>query len=416
VIRGDLASYIQDAHEKYGAAVRVAPEEISFISGETAWQDIYGFRTGKNKTPPYLKDGKWYTKLPNTAPSILIADEADHSRMRRNLSHAFSDKAIKEQEPLVQGLVDLLVNRLHEQVEENNPTVDIMRWYNYTTFDIITDLTFGEPLYCLRDKDYHPWVVMIAASMKINTIKARTKQFAAFVYIDMLMGLFIDKKALENKRMEFYGLISAKVSKRIAEGTQRPDFISHILRNEEKAELALTKPELDSNALILMVGGSETTATVLSGFTYLLLRHPLVYEKVVGEIRGRFTKLADITFEKVSQLEYLVATLQESMRVYPAVPTGFPRAVPAGGDTVSGVYVSEGVSVFILSQDEIRLADSDQTSVYMSQHAANHSKRNWTDPDTFVPERWLGDAKYKDDNRAVVHPFSFGPRNCLGKK
>jgi cytochrome P450 len=52
----------------------------------------------------------------------------------------------------------------------------------------------------------------------------------------------------------------------------------------------------------------------------------------------------------------------------------------------------------------------------MSQHPANHSKRNWTDPEAFVPERWLGDAKYKDDNRAVMNPFSFGPRNCLGKR
>jgi cytochrome P450 len=27
----------------------------------------------------------------------------------------------------------------------------------------------------------------------------------------------------------------------------------------------------------------------------------------------------------------------------------------------------------------------------------------------------MGDEKYKDDNRASLNPFSFGPRNCLGK-
>lgn len=155
---GKIIPWLQEAHREYGDAVRIAPNEVSFISGETAWQDIYGFRGGKSKTPPYLKDRKWYPPPINGSYSLIAADEAGHSRMRRNLSHAFSDKALREQEPLIQGLIDLLIDRLHEEVAANKPAVDIMRWYNYTTFDVITDLTYGEPLYCLRDKGYHPWV------------------------------------------------------------------------------------------------------------------------------------------------------------------------------------------------------------------------------------------------------------------
>jgi cytochrome P450 len=85
--------------------------------------------------------------------NLIAADEPTHSRFRRNLSHAFSDKALKEQEGIIQGFVDLLVHKLGEVAKEGNGAVDIMRWYNYTTFDIIADLTFGEPLYCLRDKE-----------------------------------------------------------------------------------------------------------------------------------------------------------------------------------------------------------------------------------------------------------------------
>ena len=101
---------------------------------------------------------------------------------------------------------------------------------------------------------------------------------------------------------------------------------------------------MDSNAFVLMLAGSETTATLLSGFTYLLCCNPHVYKKVVEEVRGRFSSTADITVDGVNKLEYLIATLQEAMRYFPPVPTGFPRVVPPGGDTVSGVYVSEGVS------------------------------------------------------------------------
>ena len=120
----------------------MSPTEISFISGETAWQDIYGFRTGKNKTAPYEKDRTWFAVPGNGVYPIIAADDATHSRVRRTLSHAFSDKALREQERIIQSFVDLLVHRLKEQVEQHRPVVDMSQWYDFTTFDVITDLTF----------------------------------------------------------------------------------------------------------------------------------------------------------------------------------------------------------------------------------------------------------------------------------
>lgn len=37
-------------------------------------------------------------------------------------------------------------------------------------------------------------------------------------------------------------------------------------------------------------------------------------------------------------------------------------------------------------------------------------------PEEFIPERHLGDERFKDDNRGVLQPFSYGPRNCIGRK
>jgi hypothetical protein len=36
-----------ELHEEYGDVVRLAPNEVSFISADSAWSEIYGFRTGK---------------------------------------------------------------------------------------------------------------------------------------------------------------------------------------------------------------------------------------------------------------------------------------------------------------------------------------------------------------------------------
>ncbi|KAF2876719.1 cytochrome P450 monooxygenase-like protein [Massariosphaeria phaeospora] len=394
---GTIIPWLMDLHKKYGDVVRVNPTEVSFISGDTAWQDIYGFRTGKNKTGAYLKDRSWFAKPVVKTYSLIVADEPTHSRMRRNLSHAFSDKALRDQEGIVQGFVDLLVHRLHEQVQNNVYAIDIMRWYNYTTFDIITDLTFGEPLYCLRDKDYHPWVNMVFASAKAISLLVAKRNFPIFAYYDRIKGIFCPKPDAIKQRKKFFELATQKVTNRLERETMRPDFMSYVVKSQAIEAKALTREEIDTNAVLFLVAGSETTATMLSGTTYLLLKNPAVYAKLVHEIRSRFNTQSDITFDEVNKLDYMIACLQEGLRYYPPAPTGFPRVVPQGGDTISGHYIPEG------------------TSVYVSQYAASHSESNWTDPEAYAPERWLGDKRYKDDKRTAINPFSFGPRNCLGK-
>ncbi|KAJ4383147.1 hypothetical protein N0V86_001189 [Didymella sp. IMI 355093] len=396
---GTIAKWLQQLHDQYGDVVRISPTELSFISGETAWPDIYGFRTGKYKdTGAYLKDKTWFPKPTNGVYAIIAAQEDDHARVRRNLSHAFSDKALRSQEPLIMSYVDLLIHRLEEHAEKGME-VDIVRWYNYATFDIIADLSFGEPLYCLRDSQYHKWVNMVFKGVMGVSVIAVRKKYALFRWYDKARGLFEDTEATLRARKEFGDKVESMVTTRLSAETSRPDFFSFILKNQEKDNRALTRPEMDSNAILFLVAGSETTATALSGTTYLLLKNPAVYSHVVDEIRNTFKASKDITIDAVNSLPYLLATLQEGLRYYPPLPTGFPRVVPGHGQQISGHYVPGG------------------TSVYVSQHAANHSVRSFADPDAFKPERWLGDRPdvFKMDKREVVQPFSFGPRNCLGK-
>ena len=44
------------------------------------------------------------------------------------------------------------------------------------------------------------------------------------------------------------------------------------------------------------------------------------------------------------------------------------------------------------------------------------SPKHFKDPLSFIPERWTGDVRYASDNKSALQPFSFGPRNCIGKK
>ena len=154
-IRGDEGKIFSELHEKYGPVVRIGRRDLSFASGAQAWKDIYGFKRQGRAQP--FKDRMFYGKPLNGVDNVINADDANHSRQRKILSHSFSDKALKEQEPLLKRWASLMDKKLSEKVERGE-RVDMLKYYNCTTFDIMGDLTFSEGLNMLEDSEYSPWV------------------------------------------------------------------------------------------------------------------------------------------------------------------------------------------------------------------------------------------------------------------
>ncbi|KAJ5960262.1 Cytochrome monooxygenase lcsI [Penicillium vulpinum] len=380
---------LKELHDKYGDVVRTAPKSLVYRSPQ-AWKDIYGHR--KSGAPSFLKDPKFYLRGP-TGPSLINMNDEDHSRGRRLLSHAFSEKALREQEGLVQSYVDMLVERLKGEVSSSRETVDMSRWYNFTTFDIIGDLAFGEPFDCLRESQYHPWVKMVFVSTKVVAL---SRPLLVYPFLAPIFRRFLPKK-LAKMRAESFELATDKVHRRLETKVERPDFMTYILRYDD--ERSMTIREMESNAALLILAGSETTASLLSGLTYYILANPPTYRKLVDEIRKSFKSYEDINFQRVSQLTYLNAALEESLRVYPSVPSIIPRVVPKDGAMIDGRFVPENVSVS------------------GAHYSTYHSESHFTEADSFIPERWLEnrDKRFELDNRNAVQPFSLGPRNCLGR-
>ncbi len=277
-----------------------------------------------------------YFPAPNGVNSLLTANDADHSRMRRLLSHAFSEKALKESQPIVQSYVDVLISRLHEQTKGTaQGKVDFTKWYNWTSFDIIGDLTFGESFDCLKDSAYHPWVTKVYDGIKAMTLTSGLRRYPL---LEKVLCLSIPKRDARHKH---FNLVSDKLNRRLQLGAERPDFISHILRHDD--EKGLTRPELEANASLLIGAGSETTSTLLCGTTYNLLKNREALKRVTKEVRDAFRSGDEITLQSVSNLRYMLAVLDEGSRMYPAAHSGQPRRVPPGGDMVAGHWLPGNV-------------------------------------------------------------------------
>jgi cytochrome P450 len=147
--------------------------------------------------------------------------------------------------------------------------------------------------------------------------------------------------------------MKAKILARMRKGEgERRDFCSYIFRIKD--EMALTDWNMAAYSNALILAGSETSATVLSALTYFLCRTPRVYEKLKKEVRSRYKSSSEIT-SLTATFPYLTAVIHEAMRMYPPVPFGMPRVVPRGGETVDGLFIPEGVSLFVDATDQAEI-------------------------------------------------------------
>lgn len=112
----------------------------------------------------------------------------------------------------------------------------------------------------------------------------------------------------------------------------------------------MTLDEIKANSIILIVAGSETTATLLSGVTHLLLNNPRAYAKVQDEVRQAFSEAAEMTLVSTSRLTYLHACIEEAARLYPPVPIELNRLTGRDGGVIDGNFVPGGVSRACLLQ------------------------------------------------------------------
>ncbi|KAK3356595.1 isotrichodermin C-15 hydroxylase [Lasiosphaeria hispida] len=388
-LRGNITMKMHELHEIYGPVVRVAPWELSYITAET-WKDICLSRRGKE--PMNLNTSYGIIELEHFGAFSILwqASHAQHARHRRVMAPAFSDKAMREQEPVFHKYVDLLVQRMHEN---QGTVIDICTWFHFTTFDMIGDLAFGEPFDCLKDSQFHPWIHFILSRLRMML----------YGQIVMTMGYglgeivkLIIPKNVTDEILKHVALTKDKVDRRREKPAGRLDFMTHILEQVEKQD-GINLGELYANAQILVMAGSETSGTLLTVAAFQLMKNPASRLKLEQEIRTTFALEGDMTFASISQLPYLNAVINESLRIQPPIPAAIHRFVPKEGAIIDGKFVAGG------------------TDVHVSQWAANHSESNFTDPHLFVPERWLGDERYKDDNRDVFQPFSVGKRNCIGR-
>lgn len=227
--------------------------------------------------------------------------------------------------------------------------------------------------------------------------------------------VFIRK--LTNDRWNFIKNSRVEATQRAKERTQaghgaKKDFFYYLLNAKDpETGNGLATQELWGESNVLMIAGTDTTSTGLTSTIFYLIRNPRAMAALKNEIRSSFSDVEDIVSgNKLNEMAYLKACIDEAMRLAPAVPGAMPREVLPGGIEVDGAYLPEG------------------TDCGTPCYAIHRHPDYYKEPNSFVPERWIEGAMCQTDSQIWVSskdgvdiarrafcPFSIGPRGCIGK-
>ncbi|XPT03176.1 hypothetical protein M3J09_012277 [Ascochyta lentis] len=393
---GNIHLDIEWCHEKYGDVVRYRPNGL-LVNTIEGLQDAYINPTKTQKSEGYFSfrgDG---------AISILNAiTKEEHAPRRRILSRAFSVAALQKYEPMViktaKAFCDSLLEPTTDSVKDTQgkPVHNIGQLSSYFTYDVMSNVAFHSPQDLIKQTHGRSIVKGIDSAMFICGMSLEQPLLVRFP----LLNLLLNKRHIKESRL-FFDKAKGFAAQRIAlEQETHIDDIFGTLLTDEKAIKGLSPEDLASDALVMMIAGTDTSSVALSGFFFYLTRHSKAYKQLAAEIRNTFQDADEIRpGPKLNSCTYLRACIDESMRLAPPVAAPLWREMRQK-DQIASMVLPKGTNI--------------ATCIY----SIHRNPAYFANPKEFRPERWLenlGSDPQADLARRAFSPFSVGSRGCIGK-
>lgn len=232
-----------------------------WISGETCLERRFTSHSALSNTTQ--KNGRSLEKDPlflgGIQPvagsyALTMAPWEEHSRQRRALAHPFSNTALVQQEPLIQGHMDTFVSCLAKLAGPDGlDPVNVSDWLSYATFDIIGDLVFAEPFGCMEAGQSTEWSKSVVKAIKCGAWEQATRRAAGTgTWLQRQMVAWLIPEQYRRWRLNHFLKSKEKALKRLADqDADHRDLIYFMLRNAESTK-GLTQMEILLNSALFM--------------------------------------------------------------------------------------------------------------------------------------------------------------------
>lgn len=364
-------------HQKHGDVVRLEykfPRTLFFHPD--AVRHIL-----KDNQKNYVKGRTYEAMHPFFGQGVLTSEGELWQKQRRLFAPEFHAQTLKKYFQTFQDCTQVMLKDWTENPKEK-----------YNVADEMMELTLKMVGSTLLGSDVSEDVRQIgeAVNLGLHEIVERTMGVFRLPRWVPTLGQIRLKKSM--RRLD--SIIHSIIQKRRKQTLEQSDLITKILSIKDQ-ELAFLQSDsqLRDQVVTFLVAGHETTANALAWTLYLLSLHPEVIEILKQEIESVLPNRC-LEFEDIPKLVYLKQVIQESMRVYPPVPT-IPR-VTVESDEVCGVKLP---------------ADS---WVVMSPYVTHRHPEFWTEPEKFLPERFEA-SRIASQHPFAYFPFGGGPRKCIGE-
>lgn len=122
------------------------------------------------------------------------------------------------------------MQRLHEKGEGGTKSLNMTKWFEWVTFDIIGDLAMGESCECVKRSASHPFVDKIVDTIKVLPLNQALHYLPIPASLrDPIFLLTAPREVLAGDKF-LRSFSQAAIKKRISLGSERPDFVDAMLR------------------------------------------------------------------------------------------------------------------------------------------------------------------------------------------
>ncbi|KAK9903986.1 hypothetical protein WJX75_001915 [Coccomyxa subellipsoidea] len=198
-----------------------------------------------------------------------------------------------------------------------------------------------------------------------------------------------------------YGIIDSR-QRELSLSAQPPQcLLDNLLMTEDDSGRGMSREALRDELMTLLVAGQETSAILLAWTCAYLAHHPAVQARAAEELL-QVLDGAEPLPANVQELRYLQAVVLETLRLRP--PAYIVGRCAATDVSLGGHQLPKG------------------TTVLVSPWVMHRDPQHWSQPEAFLPERWLDQLAAKPamaelsnmGTNGAYLPFGAGPRNCIG--
>ncbi|KAI2781412.1 cytochrome P450 [Daldinia loculata] len=381
--RGQYVWVVEEMHRKYGPIVRIRPDVVH-INDPMFIEKLY------SQSPKQRRERYWTILQTLQATGSILATQ-DHELHRKRRAN------VRRLEPAINDTLANLFYRMDGWAKVGEP-VRMNVAFRAATKDIIQAYAFGEGDKCLDKEDCNTAFFDIMEPSRLAHLGTHMFWLANLLsnLPPKLMTTLIPKVGVFTSFVE--GLAVQVEEVRKAKDLPEGKTIFHEIIRSDIPETEKETRRLTEEAMVIVIAGSETTASTLAAIMYHLLTDRQLFSRLRAELETVMPDRNELPVaSKLDSLPLLNAIIEEAIRLYPGATHRQDRTCP----DEDLVYEAPDGQTYVIPAG---------SAVGMAAPILNRNPDLYDQPNEFRPERYLENPKLSKYHMS----FSKGTRQCIG--